>query len=110
MEGNRSVRYGCLRTPKDVGVTDAHFNPDGGANPTSDWALWAQITGNKADPFAPQPLSAFFHGPNNHLDDFSLSWGKPQDYGYLVMSGPFDMAVDEVVKATIVVSAGADRV
>jgi hypothetical protein len=100
----------ALRTPKDVGVTDAHFNPDGGANPTSDWELWAQITGNPSDPHVPVPVSEFFHGPDPHFDDFSLSWGNPRDYGFMVMSGPFNMEIDETVKATIVVSAGSDRV
>ena len=99
-----------LRTPDDIGVTDAHFNPDGGANPTSDWELWAQITGNPNDPFAPQPTGNFFHGPDTHLDDFSRTWGHPQDYGFIVMSGPFSMQPGEKVKATIVVSAGSDRV
>ncbi|MFQ5637625.1 MAG: hypothetical protein ACE5IR_06470 [bacterium] len=98
-----------LRTPKDLGVTDAHFNPEGGANPTSDWELWAQITGNPNDPFAPQPVGNFFHGPDPHFDDFSLTRGHPQDYGYMVMSGPFTLEPGEKVKATIVVSAGADR-
>ncbi len=102
-----------LRTPKDIGVTDAHFAPDGGTGssyPADDWDLWAHITGQPNSPYAPQPVSDFFHGPNRRLDDFSMTWGNMTNYNILVMSGPFTMDVDEIVYATIVVSAGADRV
>jgi hypothetical protein len=102
-----------LRTPKDIGITDAHYSPDGGTGstyPGDDWGLWAHITGQPGDPYAPLPTSDFFHGPNSHLDDFSMTWGNMNNYSVMVMSGPFTMDVDETVYATIVVSAGSDRV
>ncbi len=102
-----------LRTPKDLGVTDAHFQKDigtGSPYPADDWELWAQITSNKNDPYVPLPLSDFFHGPDDHLDDFSLTWGNTMDYAFILGSGPFSMEPDEVLKATIVVSAGEDQV
>jgi len=102
-----------LRTPQDIGVTDAHFSPDGGtaaAYPAEDWDLWAHIIGQPNNPYAPQPLTDFFHGTDPHLDDFSMTWGNMTNYSVLVMSGPFSMDIDETVYATIVVSAGTDRV
>jgi len=72
--------------------------------------LWAHITGQPNNQYAPLPLTDFFHGPDNHLDDFSLTRGKMTNYSVLVMSGPFTLDVDETVYATIVVSAGSDRV
>ncbi len=104
------IGLGVLESPKDVGVTVAHFNPDGGAQPVNDWELWALITGNPADPRAPQPISEYFHGPDPLVDDFSLSWGAPADYGFMLFSGPFSLAPGEKVKATLVVSAGSDQV
>lgn len=102
-----------LQTPKDIGVTDAHYSPDGGTGssyPANDWGLWPWITGDPGDKNSPVPSIDFFHGSDHHLDDFSMTWGNMTNYSVIVMSGPFNMDVDETVHGTIVVSAGNDRV
>jgi hypothetical protein len=101
---------GVLKTPHDIGVTDAHYNPDGN-NYKDDWKLWYQIIGDKEGlSNLGVGVEKHFHGPDPHLDDFSLSWGEPGPYGLIVMSGPFSMEAGEKVKGTIVVCAASDQV
>lgn len=92
-----------LETPKNVGVTDFHYFTDTG--PTFDDELWPIISSKKDDPDISATVASYFHGDNPRLDDVSTITG-PQDWVYIVSSGPFDMAPGEVVKYTLGVVVG----
>ncbi|MFZ5515654.1 MAG: hypothetical protein ACOY90_03390 [Candidatus Zhuqueibacterota bacterium] len=92
-----------LETPKNVGVTDFHYFTDAG--PTFDDELWPIISSKKDDPDIAMSVATYFHGDNPKLDEVALIQ-QPQDWVYMVASGPFDLAPGEVVKYSIGVVVG----
>ena len=92
-----------LETPKNIGVTDFHYFIDPG--PTYDEELWPIISSRKTDPDIAAIAAEYFHGANPRLDDVSqIAVG--QDLVFMVASGPFDLAPDDVLKYTIGVVVG----
>jgi len=92
-----------LETPRNVGVTDFHYFTDSG--PTFDEELWPIISSKKDDADIAMSVATYFHGDNPKLDDVSLIQ-QPQDWVYMVASGPFNLAPGDVVKYTIGVVVG----
>ncbi len=103
-----------LQTPFDLGITDAHFFRDltGNTTPAEDKNIWPVMI---SDPDSPNLMSApenYFHGPDVHFDDFSLTEeGKspgPTNWTLFADSGPFTLQPGESMTATLAVSAGND--
>ncbi len=115
--GNIEVGYfgtAILNTPFDLGVTDAHFFRDltGNITPAEDKNIWPVMI---SDPNSPNLMSAkenYFHGPNVHFDDFSLTEeGKspgPTNWTLFADSGPFTLKPGESMTSTLAVAAGND--
>jgi len=92
-----------LETPYDMGVTDFHYYSDTG--PTADEELWAVITSDKTDPDIILQQAEFFHGPDQRIDDLNTIT-SPQDWVYIVATGPFSLAPGDTIKWTIAVVVG----
>lgn len=115
--GNIEVGYigmEILKTPFDLGITDAHFFRDltGNITPADDKSIWPVMI---SDPNSPNLMSAkenYFHGSNVHFDDFSLTaegnLPGPSNWTLFADSGPFTLNPGEYMEATLVVSAGND--
>lgn len=108
------IGMAILKTPFDLGITDAHFFRDltGNITPADDRNIWPVMI---SDPNSPNLMSAkenYFHGPNVHFDDFSLTQeGKlpgPSNWTLFADSGPFTLNPGEHMEATLVVAAGND--
>ncbi len=108
------IGMAILKTPFDLGVTDAHFFRDltGNITPSDDRSIWPVMI---SDPNSPNLMSAkenYFHGPDVHFDDFSLTQeGKlpgPSNWTLFADSGPFTLNPGEHMEATLVVTAGND--
>jgi hypothetical protein len=115
--GNPEVGYMgmiVLGTPFDLGVTDGHFFRDlsGSITPAEDQNMWPVMISDPASPNLMAAASNYFHGPNRHFDDFSLTAdGKqpgPTNWTMFVTTGPFTMKPGESIKATVAFSAGKD--
>jgi hypothetical protein len=115
--GNVEVGYigmEILKTPFNLGVTDAHFCRDltGNITPADDKSIWPVMI---SDPNSPKLMSAkenYFHGTNVHFDNFSLTaegqLPGPSNWTLFADSGPFILNPGEHMEATLVVSAGND--
>lgn len=115
--GNIEVGYfgtAILKTPFDLGITDAHFFRDltGNITPADDRSIWPVMI---SDPNSTKLMSAkenYFHGSNIHFDDFDLTKeGKtpgPSNWTLMADSGPFTLNPGESMEATLAVSAGND--
>lgn len=101
-----------LGTPKDLGVTDAHFFLDasGSVTPADDAQMWPVMTSDPNDPNI--IASNYFHGPNVKFDDFSLTEPGQQpgvsNWTMYVTSGPFTLEPGESCISTIVIGFGKD--
>jgi hypothetical protein len=92
-----------LETPNNIGATDFHYFIDPG--PTFDEQIWPIISSQKTDPDIASISAEYFHGDNPRLDDVNLI-AAGQDFVFIIASGPFDLAPNEMVKYTIGVIAG----
>jgi len=112
--GNPEIGYigmAVLRTPFDMGVTDAHFFRDltGSVTPGEDNQQWPVMISDPTSKNFIGTVSDYFHGTNKHFDDFSLTGvGKnpgPNNWSMYVTTGPFSMKKGESIKATLAFSA-----
>ena len=92
-----------LETPKNMGITEFHYYSDTG--PTADEELWPIISGDKDDPDLALIKNDFFHGADPHIDDLT-TMKSPQDWVYIVATGPFSIAPGDTLKWTIGVVVG----
>ncbi|MCF8412774.1 MAG: hypothetical protein K9G44_05115 [Melioribacteraceae bacterium] len=106
--------FAVLKTPFDLGITDGHFFRDltGNTTPADDNSIWPVMI---SDPNSPKLMSAkenYFHGPDPHFDDFSLTGeGKqpgPSNWTLFTNTGPFSLAPGESMEATLAVTVGND--
>lgn len=109
-----TIGMAILQTPFELGITDGHFFRDltGNITPADDKNIWPVMI---SDPNSPNLMSAkenYFHGPNVHFDDFSLTQeGKspgPSNWTLFADSGPFTLNPGESMQSTLVVSVGND--
>ncbi len=115
--GNPEVGYigmVVLGTPFDLGVTDGHFFRDlsGSITPAEDQHMWPVMISDPTSPNLMASVADYFHGPNRHFDDFSLTAeGKqpgPTNWTMFVTTGPFSMQPGETIRATVAFAAGRD--
>lgn len=115
--GNPEVGYigmVILGTPFDLGVTDGHFCRDlsGSITPAEDRNIWPVMISDPASPHLMAPPENYFHGPNTHFDDFSLTAESkqpgPTNWTMFISTGPFTLRPGEKMRATVAFGAGKD--